>query len=371
MRTRNVTHITVLAGLLALSPALVQAQPVVDGTVDNIYGGAKATDKSGDGNGKGEMDLRKLYLKADATHLYIAFTITADITTATSNWGKYIVYIDSTNDTKGATSDAWTRNVTVSDPHKPEYSINTWVDQAPYGASRVELWGWSGTAWAKSSTGVAAAALKGGTGGSVIEYKVALSALGSPKKIWVEVWSTGNGATDNAQDTINAPAEDWNATTWTAKSTLSVSTPLTLTSQPSDAGVDTTPTVDAGPAPDTTPTPDSTPAIDSTPAADSASATDSAPATDSTPITDSAPAADSAPTTDSAPGSDAAPAADQGVQADGAPATDATGSDSGSVDVPQQEEGCACGANGSLNAGQLPLSLAVVGLFFLRRRRQH
>ena len=42
----NVTRITALAGLLALSPALVSAQPVVDGTVDTLYGAAKAFNAS-------------------------------------------------------------------------------------------------------------------------------------------------------------------------------------------------------------------------------------------------------------------------------------------------------------------------------------
>ncbi|MCB0206845.1 MAG: glycoside hydrolase family 13 protein, partial [Anaerolineae bacterium] len=58
---------------------------------------------------------------------------------------------------------------------------------------------------------------------SVIEWQVAKSALGSPDTIWFEVWSTGGGA-DPAQDTINDPADDWNATDWSTQSVLLNST---------------------------------------------------------------------------------------------------------------------------------------------------
>jgi len=45
----------------------------------------------------------------DIDYIYFAYTINADI--AATNWGKYVIYVDTTNDASGATNDAWTRNV--------------------------------------------------------------------------------------------------------------------------------------------------------------------------------------------------------------------------------------------------------------------
>lgn len=220
---------------ISLLGATAQAQPVVDGVVDALYGAPIATDKAGDGQAVAIMDLRALHATSDATTLYLALSIAGDI--AATNWGKYVVYIDTTNNTAGATSDAWGRKVTALDPHKPELSINTWVDQPPYGPARVQVWRWSQGAgsWSQSTTGVSAAALVGGGQGSVIELAIPRSLFSGAKTIWVEAFSTaGDGS--NAQDTVNAPAEDWNAVDWSATAQLAVSTEITLASMGNDAG---------------------------------------------------------------------------------------------------------------------------------------
>ncbi|MCK5799286.1 MAG: hypothetical protein KAI47_18980, partial [Deltaproteobacteria bacterium] len=207
----------------------------VDGVVDAIYGAAIATDKAGDAQGTGILDLRSLHLYADASQLYVAITINGDI--VATNWGKYVLYIDTTNDTKGATTDAWGRKVTVSDPHKPEFSINAWVNEVPFGPQKVQLWAWNATAWAKASgVGITAAAIKVNNGTSVLEYAVPRAILGGATTIWVEAFSTG-GDGSNAQDTLNVPAEDWNATDWATTAALSVSTPFSLATPTPDAGV--------------------------------------------------------------------------------------------------------------------------------------
>ncbi len=203
---------------------------VVDGVVDAAYGAALAADSAGDGNGNANMDLLELYAAQDVDSIYVAFTVNADL--AAANGGKYVVLIDTTNDANGATSDAWSRNVVVHDPHKPEYGIYTWVDSAPYDAADTQLVHWTGSAWDWGSvTSVAAAAMVAGTP-SVIEWRVAKADLGDPDGVWIEVWDTGGGAGDNAQDTINNPPEDWNATDWSSQAALEVSTAFGFSALP-------------------------------------------------------------------------------------------------------------------------------------------
>ena len=382
--------------VVLLWSATALAQPIVDGVVDGTYGAAIATDKEGDGNGQAVMDLKQLFIWHDATHLYIALTIKGDITDTTTpnNWGKYLIYIDTTNDNLGGTSDPWTRNVLAEDPHKPELVIATWVDQAPYNKSRVELWTWqNGTSWAKVGGMVDDAALAGPTTAtpySVIEMSIKIGALGTAQKIWVEGYSTGGGSTDNAQDTVNNPAEDFNATDWTTQSLIKVSTPYTLIAPTPDAGtpdstVDSGPapdtTVDSGPAPDTTvdtgPAPDTT--VDSGPAPDTTvdSTVDSGPTPDTTANVDSAAPADSAPPVDSTPAdvvgldphADEMGVLDGPVQVDtGGGTLDGTPPQGDSGTKPKQDEGCSCEVGRAPNNGLALLLLLGVALLGLRRR---
>jgi len=191
----------------------------VDGVIDAAYGPPAATDSTADGNGNAVMNLVHLYVAEDATSYYFAFTINADI--GATNWGKYVIYVDTTNDANGATSDAWGRNVVVDDPHRPEYGLYSWVD-CTYGPSCTQFWRWTGGGWTQEGTLDGAARTTGAT--SVLEWQIAKSRLGSPATLWVEAWSTGEMGTPNAQDTINDPPEDWNATDWSTTAHLKCST---------------------------------------------------------------------------------------------------------------------------------------------------
>jgi len=206
----------------------------VDGAVDLIYGEALASDPSGDGNGNAPMDLLDLFVSEDASQYYFAYTINDDI--SVNNWGKYALYVDTTNDPNGATSDAWGRNVLVNDPHKPEYGIYTYLDSSPYGPEDTQLWAWDGAAWTQTGT-VYQAGLTGGVT-SAIEWSVTKESLGNPDTLWLEVWDTGGGGSDNAQDTINDPPDDWNATDWSSTAYLAVSTQYPPAEGPVEASHD-------------------------------------------------------------------------------------------------------------------------------------
>jgi MYXO-CTERM domain-containing protein len=400
--------------LVSLAASAAWGQPVVDGVVDTLYGAAQATDKEGDGNGQAVMDLRQLYLWHDTTDLYIAFTVKGDVTAQNSDWGKYVIYIDTTNDGQGATSDPWLRNVVALDPHKPEYSLNTWVDQLPYSANRVEVWQWSSGAWGKGKK-ITAAAMSASSQGTVFEYQIPLTLIGSPAQIWLEVWSTSGKTSDNAQDTINNPAEDWNATNWSAKAQLQVTTAYSL-APPPDAGLPDSAVPDAAvpdamlpdsAAPDSA-APDSAAPDSAAPdsAAPDSAAPDSAAPDSAAPdsaVPDSA-APDSAAPDSAAPDSavpDAAtpdaPTPDAGVPdapGDTTPADDAATADGspgfdGAVDLAgadatppadgppsvdsgtktSQDEGCSCSLPSS-STSAVPAVLLLALLLAMRRRRR-
>ena len=208
----------------------------VDGEMEPQYGPALATDPAGDGNGQAAMNLLELYLSEDASQYYFNFIVNADISYAPA--GKYAIYIDTTNGANGASFDAWGRNVVVDGPHKPEYALYTFVDQLPYGPEDTQLWAWDGDSWNQTGGANEAALLFGSA--SRVEWAVEKNRLGNPGTIWLEVWSTGNGTTDNAQDTINDPPDDWNASDWLTTAILSNSTRFPPSEEPPQAGHDDT-----------------------------------------------------------------------------------------------------------------------------------
>jgi hypothetical protein len=237
-------------GLLAAStvPSLGWAEgfgsPTVNGSLvgdESVYGAAEAADPMDPPQGNAPMDLGSLYVANDANFWYFLFTVNEDV--ITTNWGKYVLFIDTTNDANGGTTDPWGRNISLSDPHKSEFQVRSWVDGGgAYNATKTQLWAWNqGTTSWSSPGSIAEAAVAVNTGVSTFEWKVSRAALGDPSTIWCEVATTSGGGTDNAQDTINDPVDDWNATDWVTTAVLSNSTQVAVS-----AGVDTTPPTVSG-----------------------------------------------------------------------------------------------------------------------------
>ncbi len=202
-RIRAIWWVAALAlmTILGLTAGVRAGDPVgiaVDGVIEATYGPPVASDPPGDGNGNPVMDLLDLYITEDADNFYFAFTINADVTAV--NWGKYVIYLDTTGDATGAPDDAWTRNVIVHDPHKPEYGLYSWVD-CTYGPNCTQFWAWDGS-WGQFGT-LDGAALSSNGITSTLEWRIARWRVGDPAEFWCEVWSTGGSSHDNAQDTIN------------------------------------------------------------------------------------------------------------------------------------------------------------------------
>jgi hypothetical protein len=97
------------------------------------------------------------------------------------------------------------------------------VDNPPYDPSHTQFFVFSG-GWSQSGQ-IDAVALDVGIP-SGIEWKIDKTRIGDPDSLWCEVFSSGGGDTDNARDTANDPADDWNGTEgqWDEPATLALST---------------------------------------------------------------------------------------------------------------------------------------------------
>lgn len=106
------------------------------------FGATVYTDATGDtftGAGGGILDIVSVEVSNDATDLSFTFTLNGDV--VATDWGKYMVGIDS-----GAGGDiggnGWGRPITMN-PAGMDYWIGTWVDSG----NGAELYDWDGAAW--------------------------------------------------------------------------------------------------------------------------------------------------------------------------------------------------------------------------------
>ncbi len=179
----------------------------VDGTLDAGYGSAVATDPTGDPVGGDPVDLSGLYITDDGTDLFIALEINVDV--ATTDWGKYCLFINSPNLTGTSTTDQWGRAATSTS----NYQFHSWVDSG--GGAGFNLWNDGGSTWDPGAGGEAFAFAGGGVP-SYVEASIPLANLGNPTTIDIAAWTTAGGGGDNAQDSIPTPSggdpTDWSTT---------------------------------------------------------------------------------------------------------------------------------------------------------------
>ncbi|MDK9701195.1 MAG: T9SS type A sorting domain-containing protein [bacterium] len=194
--------------------------PVIDGGIDPIYGYV-TSEIEVDGNGNAVMDLGSMYACYDNTNVYLYLIVNANL--GATNWGKYIIGFDVNSlPGMGGATDPWTRNVNYNDPHRIEYSLNCWVDQAPFeggNGNDHQYWTWTGGSWSGPTYfNIGSMALDAGVLGSGLEFAIPLASIGNPPTFWVTAWTTGNGGSDNAQDQLPT---GWNATDWSTTAQLS------------------------------------------------------------------------------------------------------------------------------------------------------
>ena len=153
-------------------------------------------------SGFSHHDISTVEINNDLNNLYITILTVQDPINAPTDWGNYMVGIDTTagGDTTG---NGWGRPVSMSTGM--DFWIGAWVNGAPAGGA--QLWDWTGAAW----NGPAAQTAVVGSG---IQITVALADLGLSvgNTFTFDVFSSGGGGGDGAVDALSSATPS--ITTW-------------------------------------------------------------------------------------------------------------------------------------------------------------
>lgn len=184
----------------------------VDGAIDGMYGLPLGTDPAGDQTAFSNLDLTKMWATRDNPFFYFALEVNSDIWAAP--WGRYGIWIDTTGDTAGAPDFRHgslgnsSKKVSFAD-RKPEYAIiiSTTNESTGPPANLGELYRWNGGSW--DNLGAVDALANSTSGGkSHIELSLARDRVGTPARIWIEGFASGNGADNPVLDAVNLLSGD-------------------------------------------------------------------------------------------------------------------------------------------------------------------
>ncbi|NOX57552.1 MAG: PEP-CTERM sorting domain-containing protein [Planctomycetes bacterium] len=175
------------------------------------------TDVTGETLSNDIMDIASVEVTNTATDVSFAITLVGDI--AATDWGKYLVAIDTVAGGDTA-SNAWGRNFSMTSGM--DYFIGSWAD-AGGGA---ELYNWDGAAWAGPA--LSSPALAQFT--TTITIPLASIGLTAGDSFDFDVLTTGGGLTDGVMDSLgNAAVQgDWGDATTTNAQTYVTPEPATL-----------------------------------------------------------------------------------------------------------------------------------------------
>ncbi len=147
------------------------------------------------------IDIVSVVVANNATDLTL--TINLDGDPIATNWGKYLVGIDSVagGDTAG---NGWARPLSMSSGM--DYFIGSWVDSG----NGAEVYSWTGAAWVLSDGAYAADStdiLNPVTTSSSVTLTTSLASLGlgMGDSFVFDVWTSGGGGSDSAVDALSDP----------------------------------------------------------------------------------------------------------------------------------------------------------------------
>ncbi len=181
----------------------------VDGVIEASYGEPLLQDEPGDNFKQFQhLDLLNLYARDDSESLYLAVTVDGDV--YAEGWGQFMIYLDTTEDGRGADVDVDKRPITAADPYQPEFRLDLRImDRKGTAGGSFAFYAWNGAEW-ESLAFPGGAAIQPGTP-SVIEIQLPKNLLGNPAFVNVAVTSTGRGRAHTAGDVLgssNSPT-DW------------------------------------------------------------------------------------------------------------------------------------------------------------------
>jgi arabinogalactan endo-1,4-beta-galactosidase len=182
---------------------------LVDGMLDEDNADISYQDSAGDNlESVSHLDLLDLSITEDTDSIIIGFSVAGDV--LENFWGRYLIYIDITEDKEGANEDVGRRPINIADPYKPEFRLDVYLsDRKGTVSGGFEMSAWDGSEWSEM-TFTGGAAFVGGEPSS-IEVQIPKSLLGNPDFINIGLVSAGRGRVHTAGDIIG-PSDsptDW------------------------------------------------------------------------------------------------------------------------------------------------------------------
>jgi len=180
-------------GWLMIATALLAVRPAV---------GATFFDSTGDNfDGNANLDISSVDVSDDGTNITFQINLTGDI--AASNWGKYMIGIDTssaTGDPNSPVGNPWGRNITMAD--KMDAWIGCWVDSG----GGFQPWTYSGGSWTQNGTGSPVLT----TNSTTITTSLASLGLTAGQSFKFDVYSGGGNGGDSANDSAANPNQSTN-----------------------------------------------------------------------------------------------------------------------------------------------------------------
>ena len=197
--------VTVLAVVLMAGTS--QASTLYNDATGDLYDGSGG---GADFTGFTFLDIASVEVSNDATDLSFSVTLVGDI--LATDWGKYMIGINTNNSTGDTASNGWARPISMC-PDGMDYWIGTWVDSG----NGAEKYTWNGASWdLKEATynGPPDNDISIGTTQYTATVSVPLSNLGlSPGDMfWFDAYSSGGGGGDSAVDALSSSTPsitDW------------------------------------------------------------------------------------------------------------------------------------------------------------------
>jgi hypothetical protein len=198
----------VLAAALALtSPAF--GATFVDTTGDNFDGNA-------------HMDITSVDVTDDGSNITFKVTLNGSIANP-NDWGKYVIGINTNNATGDfgtPVGNPWGRNIAMADG--TDAWIGSWVDSG----GGVQPWTYAGGSWTQNGSSVPV--LAGNM--TTITTSLASLGLGQGQSFKFDVYTTGGGGGDSANDSAANPAQS--ITNWPGPYTTPAGGGLSYTTVP-------------------------------------------------------------------------------------------------------------------------------------------
>ena len=170
--------------------------------------GATYTDTVGEAlGGNPHIDIASVEIQNNSTDIIFTINLAGD--PITTDWGKYLVAIDSVPG-GDPTGNGWARPISM--PSGMDYFIGSWVDWG----DGAEVYSWNGASWdlTQATYNPPSEILLPGKTSSSVTLTTSLSSLGlsAGDSFLLDVWTTGGGGTDSAVDALSDPAQsiaDW------------------------------------------------------------------------------------------------------------------------------------------------------------------